>query len=110
MSNRPNFTPALFQKYKESCQRRLVGDRNISGSHLKIGIMGTWFMNSSTAEAWPGEMLISKTTGASERTINRGIKYLERKGHYAVERTPGKVNRYYPQPEDGFWLNDTTVK
>jgi Helix-turn-helix domain len=76
-----------------------MADTKLSHSFLRIGIVIKWHMNQNTGNAWPGVETIMRLARVSERTVNRAIKYFLKMGHMDVERRPGRVNHYFPQPE-----------
>jgi hypothetical protein len=91
-------TPAEFQRLKESFQERLVEDPDMTHGCLRVGLAISWHMNKDTGEAWPGTNAITRRARVSRSAVRRAVKYLIARGHVAVERTRGKVMRYYPQP------------
>lgn len=50
--------------------------------------------NAATGECWPSEARIARRAGVHPATVRRCIRELETAGLVAVDRTPGKVNRY----------------
>ena len=50
--------------------------------------------NAATGECWPSEARIARRAGVHPATVRRSIHDLEAAGLIAVDRSPGKVNRY----------------
>jgi hypothetical protein len=85
-----------FERYRELWQWQLIGDPEISVSHLKVGIAICWYVNRKTGLAWPSMPKLAEATGISERTVIRAVQWLEQRGHLGVSRGRGLVGGKRP--------------
>jgi hypothetical protein len=93
-------TPAEYQILKESFERRLIADTKLSHSFLRVGIVVKWHMNQHSGDAWPGVKTIMKEARVGRATVYRALSYFEKMRHLDIERTPNRVNHYYPRPQE----------
>jgi hypothetical protein len=77
------------------------------GDAVRIGFAISTFINRTTGEAWPGLDHLASMLGTNEKTVRRGIEWLEKHGHLTTKRGgKGHPTRYTLKLHDRTELSD----
>ncbi len=93
-------TPIKWKKFGFAMlPHSLMLDGKISKSGLLIFWALTIHLFKGKDYCYPSVSTLQKETGLSRPSVIKGIKDLEINGNLVVEKTSGKVNRYYLKAE-----------
>src|SRR5262245_7259086 len=99
-SHRNNtLTPQELLKIRESIQRQICGDPELSPTTRIVGVAISWHTNAKEGgEARPGIKTLASAAAIDVRSAYRCVAQLESRRHYQIEHRGGrhKANIYLP--------------
>ena len=89
---------ASYDERREEVMRSIWRDRELTYGERLIGVIIAMHLNRRSFQAWPSNTTLASETGIDRRTIQRSIKRLTARGHFALVQHGGgrSSNRYAP--------------
>jgi hypothetical protein len=92
-------TPSEAVAAKLGALQLIAEDASLSSCDVRLSVLLlTQYFNTDHGYAWPSRKRLSEQLNVALSTITRALVRLESRGHFTVERDPGRghTNRYYP--------------
>lgn len=73
--------PATYSEIKQRWAEQVAADTKLSPISLRIALVWPCWLNRETLLAWPAQSTVAEATQSTVRSVRKGLKMLETRGH-----------------------------